>query len=123
MANDLIIGANTYKNIDYVQIRRADGTIAVYYDRNRIDNRVMTASCTKVDGAAYAVAATGLETDEPEAASISATAGGSYSESAELQTDTPDGTSVAATSGASYEVDSELQTEEPQASMTEGETE
>jgi hypothetical protein len=47
---DLVIGGNTYKNIEYVQIQREDGTIATFYDSNRLDNRAMKASLSAVAG-------------------------------------------------------------------------
>ena len=36
---DLIIGGNTYKNVDYVRIKKADGNMAVFYDSARKDNQ------------------------------------------------------------------------------------
>lgn len=36
---DLIIGGNTYKNVDYVRIKKAGGKTAVFYDSAQKDNQ------------------------------------------------------------------------------------
>lgn len=42
---DLIIGGSTYKNIDYLKVKKADGKTAVFYDSARNDHRTPSASC------------------------------------------------------------------------------
>lgn len=90
MANDLIIGGSTYKNIDYIRVMRSDGTVATYYDSDRLDNRVMRASLTAVAGTSFSLRAPGLQTGSPEVVDPDATAGGAYSTEAQVQLDNPE---------------------------------
>lgn len=41
---DLIIGGNTYKNVDFVKLKKTDGKIATFYDSARKDQRTPSAS-------------------------------------------------------------------------------
>lgn len=41
---DLIIGGSTYKNIDYLRVKKADGKTAVFYNGERKDQRQPSAS-------------------------------------------------------------------------------
>ena len=36
---DLIIGGNTYKNVDFVKVKKTDGKTAVFYNSERQDQR------------------------------------------------------------------------------------
>lgn len=41
---DLIIGGNTYKNVDFIKVKKADDKTAVFYDSARKDQRQPSAS-------------------------------------------------------------------------------
>ncbi len=144
---DLVIGGNTYKNIDYVKILREDGTTATFYDSDRLDNRVMKASLSVVDGgayginaaglgmnapegmeptsvsgSAYTVRATSLEIEEPSGSEPAAVAGAAYNANATgLETNTPSGLGITSVAGGSYAIDGSLNIEEPSAAIAEEE--
>lgn len=41
---DLIIGGNTYKNVDFVKIKQTDGKMSTFYNSARKDQRTPSAS-------------------------------------------------------------------------------
>lgn len=47
---DLIIGGNTYKNVDYVKLKKTDGKTATFYDSARKDQRQPYASVSYMSG-------------------------------------------------------------------------
>lgn len=54
---DLIIGGNTYQNIDYVKIKKADGTIATFFDSENKSNQQLDASVSYKKGLAHLLSA------------------------------------------------------------------
>ena len=54
---DLVIGGNTYQNIDYVKIKRADGTTATFFDSSNKENLYMSGSVSYTKGLAYSLSA------------------------------------------------------------------
>lgn len=56
MAN-LVIGGSTYQSIDYVRIKKADGSTATFCDFARKDLRYQSASVSYKSGLAFALSA------------------------------------------------------------------
>lgn len=54
---DLIIGGNTYQNIEYVKIKRADGTIATFFDTKDKEKLYMSGSVSYKKGLAHLLSA------------------------------------------------------------------
>ena len=54
---DLVIGSNTYKGVDFVQIKKADGSTATFFDFARKDLRYQSASVSYTSGLAFALSA------------------------------------------------------------------
>lgn len=40
---DLVIGGNTYQGVEYLRIRRADGTVATFFDSDKKNNMQLVA--------------------------------------------------------------------------------
>ena len=53
--SDLIIGSNTYQNVEYVKIKRADGTMATFFDTKDKEKLYMSSSVSYKKGLAYAL--------------------------------------------------------------------
>ena len=47
---DLIIGGNTYKNIDFVKFKQTDGKTSTFYNSERKDHRQSYASMSFASG-------------------------------------------------------------------------
>lgn len=54
---DLIIGGNTYQNIEYVRIKRADGTIATFFDSKNKNNMQLETAISYKKGLAHSLSA------------------------------------------------------------------
>lgn len=50
---DLIIGSNTYQNVEYVKIKRADGTMATFFDTKDKEKLYMSSSVSYTKGLAH----------------------------------------------------------------------
>lgn len=57
---DLVIGGNTYRNIDYVKIKSADGTTVTFLDSKNKSNQQLDASISYTKGLANRLLSTSL---------------------------------------------------------------
>lgn len=54
---DLVIGGNTYQNIEYVKIKRADGKIATFFESRNKSNQQLDTSVSYKRGLAWSMSA------------------------------------------------------------------
>ena len=54
---DLVIGSNTYQNVEYVKIKRADGTMATFFDTKDKEKLYMSGSVSYKKGLAHSLSA------------------------------------------------------------------
>lgn len=54
---DLVISGNTHKNVNYLRVKKSDGTTAVFVDYSRRDKRQPDAKLSVTYGEAFALSA------------------------------------------------------------------
>lgn len=54
---DLIIGGNTYQNVEYVKIKQADGKMATFFDTKDKEKLYMSGSVSYKKGLAHSLSA------------------------------------------------------------------